>query len=68
MTLGEIIKLYQAEQEGKQIMVHKHIHGHGYTDSRDYNFEVKLSDTELSDLVNQADEDGYIEFYIKGER
>lgn len=66
MTLGELIKLYQAEQEGKQIMVHKHIYG--YIESRDYDFEIKLSDTELSDFVNQENDDVYIEFYIKGER
>ena len=64
MTLGELIRLYKAEQEGKQIMVHKIISGD--YESRTYDFEIELSNTELSDLVR--DEEGeYVTFYIKGE-
>ena len=65
MTLGELIRLYKAEQEGKQIMVQKIISG--YYENRSYDFEIKLSDTELSDLTRE-EEDVYVTFYIKGER
>lgn len=65
MTLGELIQLYKAEQEGKQIMVQKIIYDD--YENRTYDFEIKLSDTELSDLVRE-EEDAYVTFYIKGER
>lgn len=65
MTLGELIQLYKAEQEGKQIMVQKIIYDD--YENRTYDFEIKLSDTELSDLIRE-EEDAYVTFYIKGER
>ena len=65
MTLGELIQLYKAEQEGKQIMVQKIIYDD--YESYTYDFEIKLSDTELSDLVRE-EENVYVTFYIKGER
>ena len=36
-------------------------------ESYTYDFEIKLSDTELSDLVRE-EENVYVTFYIKGER
>ena len=65
MTLGELIQLYKAEQEGKQIMVQKIIYDD--YESCTCDFEIKLSDTELSDLVRE-EEGIYVTFYIKGER
>lgn len=65
MTLGELIQLYKAEQEGKQIMVQKIIYDD--YESRTYDFEIKLSDTELSDLVRE-EEGVYVTFYIKEEK
>ena len=65
MTLGELIRLYKAEQEGKQIMVH-HVKN-GYYESYTNDYEIELSNTELSDLVNK-EEGEYVTFYIKGER
>lgn len=61
MTLGELMRLYNAEQNGKQIIVE--------TDySSDYGvrtveYEVKLSEIELSDIVSSNSR-----FYVKGER
>lgn len=65
MTLGRLIELYQAEQQGKQIML-KTYHSDGYYSSEDIN-EVTISDCELKDLVlNEQGYDHY-SFFIKGE-
>ena len=57
MTLGRLMELYQAEQQGKQIMLSAF--EHRYDESRHYITEVKLSDEELKDLVldEQHDDD-----------
>ena len=65
MTLGELIWLYKAEQEGKQVIMCE-------STSSDYGcheteYKVKLADMELSDLVREK-EGVYVTFYIKGER
>lgn len=64
MTLGELIWLYKAEQEGKQVIMCE-------STSSDYGcheteYKVKLADMELSDLVKEEERD--VTFYIKGER
>lgn len=65
MTLGELIRLYKAEQEGKQVIMYE-------STSSDYGchkteYKVKLADMELSDFIRE-EEGVYVTFYIKGER
>lgn len=55
MTLKRLIELYQAEQQGKQIMVREH--RCGYHSSYEHIEEVKLSECELSTLVLEDDTD-----------
>lgn len=56
MTLGRLMELYQAEQQGKQIMVK--IRNYGYYDTYTRIKEVSISDSDLEDLINN-DEDDY---------
>ena len=65
MTLGRLIELYQAEQQGKQIMMRTH--NSGYFDSQEYTSEVKITECELKDLVFDEQENTHITFYIKDE-
>lgn len=69
MTLGRLMELYQAEQQGKQIMLM--VFEHNYYYSHDYISEVKLSDKELKDLVlNEQHEGGTTysyHYFIKDE-
>lgn len=65
MTLGRLIELYQAEQQGKQIMMRTH-HA-GYYSFHEYTEEVKITERELKDLVLDEQEDDFITFYIKDE-
>lgn len=68
MTLGRLMELYQAEQQGKQIMLREH--SIGLPISCDRIIEVKISEYELSMLTlkNDADEFGYTyTFFIKDE-
>lgn len=67
MTLGRLIELYQAEQEGKQIMVKIRKYGHGYFDSYTRIEEVSISDSELEDLINNNNEDESYTYFIKDE-
>lgn len=65
MTLGELIRLYKAEQEGKQVIMYE-------SESSDYGYheaeyKVKLADMELSDFIRE-EEGVYVTFYIEGER
>lgn len=65
MTLGELIRLYKAEQEGKQIIMYE-------SQSSDYGhhvseYKVKIADIELSDFIRE-EEGVYVTFYIEGER
>ena len=64
MTLGDLIRLYKAEQEGKQIIM-REVFCDDYH-CRDYEREVKLADMELSALT-RTEENVYVTFYIKGE-
>lgn len=64
MTLGRLIELYQAEKDGKMIMCKTC--RYGYFNSSTYTHEVKISEFELSDLINE-DDDRYSLFYIKDE-
>ena len=66
MTLGRLIELYQAEQQGKQIMM-RVIH-FGYYESHEYTKEVKITECELKDLVLDEQEDTSMTFlFIKDE-
>lgn len=68
MTLGRLMELYAAEQQGKQIMLRDH--AIGFPISSDRIIEVKLSECELSmfALKNDADECGYTyTLFIKDE-
>lgn len=68
MTLGRLMELYQAEQQGKQIM--RRVFVHGYYESRDYISKIKLSDEELKDLVlerDDEDDDTTYKYFIKDE-
>lgn len=68
MTLGRLMELYQAEKQGKQIMLREH--QIGFPISSDRIIEVKLSECELSmfALKNDTDECGYTyTFFIKDE-
>ncbi len=46
MTLGRLMELYQAEQQGKQIMERKYDHYYEYID------EVKITECDLKALSN----------------
>lgn len=62
MTLGRLMELYQAEQQGKQIMVREY---HCYIINTYENIkEIKLSECELS--LFTTDDDSYT-FFIKDE-
>ena len=65
MTLGRLMELYQAEQQGKQIMMRTH-HS-GYYSSHEHISEVKITECELKDLILDEQEDTSITFYIKDE-
>lgn len=64
MTLGRLMELYQAEQQGKQIM-QKEYHPRYYYERIT---EVKISDCDLSTFVDDDSDDefGYI-YFIKDE-
>ena len=65
MTLERLMELYQAEQQGKQIMVK--VFEHGYYESREYISKINLLDEELNDLVfNERDDEKRI-YFIKDE-
>lgn len=65
MTLGRLMELYQAEQQGKQIMMRTY--RHGYYSSHEYTSEVKITECELKDLVLDKEEDESYTFFIKDE-
>lgn len=64
MTLGRLMELYHAEQQGKQIMVK--IRDYGYYDTYTRIKEVSISDSDLEDLINN-DEDRSCTYFIKDE-
>ena len=60
------MELYQAEQQGKQIM--RRVFVHGYYESREYISKIKLSGEELEDLVLERDgDDTTYTYFIKDE-
>lgn len=63
MTLGRLIELYQAEQQGKQIMVKIRF---GYYNTYTRIKEVTISDCDLEDLVNDKEDESYT-YFIKDE-
>ena len=65
MTLGKLIELYKAEQEGKQIMMRTNVVG--FHCSREYIEEVKISEYELNDLLSTHRNNIYCNFFIKDE-
>lgn len=66
MTLGRLMELYQAEQQGKQIMVKEYHCGHGYYNSYERIKEVTISDCDLEDLIIEK-EDISCTYFIKDE-
>ena len=65
MTLGRLIELYKAEQEGKQIMMRTNVVG--FHCSREYIEEVKISEYELNSLLSTEGSGVYYNFFIKDE-
>lgn len=65
MTLGRLIELYQAEQQGKQIMMKKY--RYEYFESCKHIEEIKLSECDLSTLVLDDGDDYSYTYFIKGE-
>ena len=63
MTLGRLIELYQAEQEGKQIMK---IEFNDYLSGKIIE-SVKISEYELNDLIITDKPGIYYDFFIKDE-
>lgn len=65
MTLGRLVELYQAEQQGKQIMMR--VYQSGYFNSYEHIEEVKITECELKDLVLDEQEETSYTFFIKDE-
>lgn len=55
MTLGRLMELYQAEQQGKQIMMREY--RCGYLETYERITEVKITECELSTLALKYDTD-----------
>ena len=66
MTLGRLMELYHAEQQGKQIMMKEYSRVcFGYYKRIE---EIKLSECDLSTLVlDDADDNYSYTYFIKGE-
>ena len=62
MTLGHLLLLLDAEKQGHQIIRKTTIKWREYTEHCD---EVKLSECDLSDFINDDTDDVLIEFFIK---
>lgn len=65
MTLGRLMELYQAEQQGKQIMMR--VYHSGYYESYEHTKEVKIAECELKDLVITEEDGISCTFFIKDE-
>ena len=63
MTLGRLMELYQAEQQGKQIMMRTCYHGFYGTEKN--TSEIKLTECELKDLILDNQEGK--SYFIKNE-
>ena len=64
MTLSRLIKLYEAEQKGKQIM---QIEFNVYYPNKKRITPIKLSKCELSYLITTSKYGPYYDFFIKDE-
>ena len=64
MTLGRLIELYQAEQQGKQIMMTTSHYGDSFYE---YITKVKISECELKDLVRDEPENESFAYFIQDE-
>ena len=62
MTLGRLLELLNAEKQGHQIMKKTTLKWREYGERCE---EVKLSECDLSDFVNEDTDDVWIEFFIK---
>lgn len=66
MTLGRLMELYQAEQQGKQIMM-RICPVNNYCSNTSVN-KVKISDYELRALISPLEGNGvYYNFFIENE-
>lgn len=69
MTLGRLMELYQAEQQGKQIMCKKLRYGY-YSNYKKIN-EVTISDCDLGTFISHDTDDDYGDYkytyFIKDE-
>lgn len=65
MTISRLLELYQAEQQGKQIMMNSIYYG--YFEHSSHTIEIKISEVELKDLVLDNENDVSYTFYIKDE-
>lgn len=65
MTLARLMELYQAEQQGKQIMMY--YYNNKWYDSYERTEEVKLFECDLCDLAHDNDGDVTMIFFIKDE-
>ena len=65
MTLGRLIELYKAEQEGKQIMLRTNVVG--VHSSREYIEKIKISEYELNNFLSTNRNGIYYNFFIKDE-
>ena len=65
MTLGRLMELYQAEKQGKQIMMRTHYRG--YYDFNQFISEVKITECELKGLVLDEQENESYTYFIKDE-
>lgn len=63
MTLGRLMELYQAEQQGKQIMMK--VSYLGYYESSEYVVEIKITECELKNLVLDKQENKSYTYFIK---
>lgn len=65
MTLKRLLELYQAEQQGKQIMVK--VRHSGYYNHNEHTEKVKIAECELQDLVLDKQEGISTTFFIRDE-
>lgn len=66
MTLRKLFELYNAEQNGKQIM--KRVVKYSYSDRNlEYVVPINIGNCDLLDLISDGDDDSDTEFYIKDE-
>ena len=65
MTLGRLMELYTAEQQGKQIMLREY---HcGFFEAYEHITEVKITECDLSLFIENTDTPYRYAFFIKDE-